>query len=387
MRILVLAPQPFFVQRGTPIAVRLLLETLAKRGDELDVVVFPGGEDVEISGCRFFRVPAPGSGPIGPGFSAKKLFLDAILAPYAAWRMARKRYDLIIAVEEAAFIALPLRWIFSVPYIFDVDSSIPEQMNDKRPLPGWIHRLLVGIEAKAARGAIGALTCCKALEELIQGHAPNLPIQTIEDIAMLDPDDGASPPADVNFDEPIVMYVGNLEPYQGVDLLIDGIAKLKDPVRLVVIGGNAKHIAEGTERAARQGASDKVSFLGPRPLEDLGRYLRAATIVASPRTQGRNTPMKVYSYLDCGRPMIATRLRTHTQVLDDDISMLVEPEPDDMARGLAALLSDAELRNRLANAAAERVSLEFSRDGYARKLNSFFVHEIEPRISSSGKQS
>ena len=123
MRILVLAPQPFFVQRGTPIAVRLLLETLAKRGDELDVVVFPGGEDVEIPGCHFFRVPAPGSGPIGPGFSAKKLFLDAILAPYAAWRMARKRYDLVIAVEEAAFIALPLRWIFGVPYIFDVDSS------------------------------------------------------------------------------------------------------------------------------------------------------------------------------------------------------------------------------------------------------------------------
>lgn len=384
MKILVLAPQPFFTQRGTPIAVRLLLETLAERGDVLDVLVYPDGEDVEIANCRILRVPAlPGTRGIGPGFSLKKLIADAVLAPMAAWRMLRGRYDLVIAVEEAAYIAWVLRPILGVPYIFDVDSSIPEQINDKKPLPGWLYRFLVAVEARAARGAVGALTCCRALEDLVRGHAPDLPIQTIEDITMLEPDQGTPPPADVPADAPAVMYVGNLESYQGVDLLIDGFARLDPdlPANLVIIGGAADHIAAGRARAEAAGIGHRTHFLGPRPVEKLGEYLRAAAVVASPRTQGRNTPMKIYSYLDCGRPLIATRLPTHTQVLDDEIAMLVEPTADDMARGLTELLADPARRDTMAAAAQVRVQAEFSRDGYARKLNGFLDGEILPRLT------
>ncbi|MEO0764260.1 MAG: glycosyltransferase, partial [Pseudomonadota bacterium] len=106
----------------------------------------------------------------------------------------------------------------------------------------------------------------------------------------------------------------------------------------------------------------------------------AADIVASPRTQGRNTPMKVYSYLDSGRPLIATRLYTHTQVLDDTIAMLVEPTPEGMADGLTRLLEDPGLRTRMAEAAQTRVQAEFSRAGYERKLNGFLDEQIIPRL-------
>ena len=61
----------------------------------------------------------------------------------------------------------------------------------------------------------------------------------------------------------------------------------------------------------------------------------------SPRLKGLNTPMKIYSYLDSGSAVLATRLRTHTQVLDDELAYLVEPEPAALGRGLAALLRDA----------------------------------------------
>lgn len=383
MRILVLAPQPFFTQRGTPIAVRLMLETLSARGDEIDVIVYPEGEDVDIPRCRLIRVPAvPGTRGIGPGFSAKKLVADALLAPMALWAVLRRRYDLIIAVEEAAYIALCLRWIIGTPYIADVDSSIPEQIDDKYRLPRWLLGILQGAEARASRGAVGALTCCRALEALVTSQAPGLPVKTIEDITMLEPDDGLPLPEDCRFETPVVMYVGNLEPYQGVDLLIDAFARLDPamPAALVVIGGHPAHIEAAKERARALGIETRAHFLGPRPVAQLGRYLRAASIVASPRTQGRNTPMKIYSYLDSGRPLLATRLFTHTQVLDDDVAMLVEPEPDDMARGLADLIGSEALRHRMAAAAKARVQAEFSREAYERKLNGFLDEEILPRL-------
>ncbi|MEM8580049.1 MAG: glycosyltransferase family 4 protein [Pseudomonadota bacterium] len=391
MRILVLAPQPFVVQRGTPIAVRMLLETLSARGDDIDILTFPEGKDVDIPRCRIHRVPAlPGVRHFPPGFSAKKLVADAMMMPMAAWRMIRHRYDLVIAVEEAAFIAMALRLFFRVAYLADFDSSMPEQLDDKFSLPGWVRRILDRAEGMMVRHSTGAITCCRALEEIVRRHAPDIAVCTLEDVTMLDPDIVPEPPKDCHFNGPVVMYVGNLESYQGVDLLMEGFAELdpeKYQAHLVIIGGGREDIDAGELRAGTLGISARTHFLGPRPVADLGAYLSAATVTASPRTQGRNTPMKIYSYLDSGRPLVATRLTTHTQVLDDQIAMLVEPTAADMARGLAALLDDPDLRARMGDAARARVTAEFTPEAYRRKLNRFLSDHIEPRLSSTQKSS
>lgn len=386
MRILVLAPQPFFVQRGTPIAVKALVEGLAGEGHSVDLMVYPEGEDIEIPGVTLHRIPGlPGTRRMPPGFSLRKIIADSVMLPKAAWRLGRGRYDLVIAVEEAAYMALLLKPIFRVPYIFDVDSSIPEQIGDKYNLPGWVQGSLEAVERRASRGALAAITCCKALEELVQGYAPDLPIQTLEDVTLVEETLPEEPPQDCRFNEPVLMYIGNLESYQGVDLLMDSFAEaIADgtPARLVIIGGVEAHIAALQARAEDLGIADQVSLLGPRPVEKIGQYLAQATVVCSPRTKGRNTPMKVYSYLDSGRPLLATRLPTHTQVLDDDIAMLVEPDPADMARGIRTLLADPALCTRLAAAAGERVQAEYSPVAYRRKLAAFLKTEIVPRVAA-----
>ncbi len=384
MHILILAPQPFFVERGTPIAVRNLVTALAAQGHDVDLMVFPGGTEVDIAGVNIQRLPDWRilSG-IGPGFSGRKILADLVMLPKAAAMIRRGRHDLIIAVEEAAYIALLLRRVFGVPYICDIDSSIPEQLNDKFSLPGWLLRIFERAEGRAARGAVGAITCCRALEETTRAHAPDLPVQTLEDIPLTDDAPPGPPPEDCRFDAPVIMYVGNLEPYQGVDLLLDGFAAtVADGTegQLVIIGGTPPHVAALSARAHALGLDERVSILGPRPVSQIGRYLAQATIVASPRIQGRNTPMKVYSYLDSGRPLLATRLPTHTQVLDDEIAMLVDPDVAGMARGIAALIDDPVLCARLADAARIRVQAEYSRPAFERKLARFMKDEIMPRI-------
>jgi glycosyltransferase involved in cell wall biosynthesis len=300
-----------------------------------------------------------------------------------AWRLMRRRYDLVIAVEEAAFMALALKPFFRVPYVWDIDSSIPEQINDKYGLPGWLHRGLIAAERQAARGSIGALPCCKSLGEIVRGHAPSLPVQTLEDVSLVAPEPPAAAPPRWDFDAPVLMYVGNLEHYQGVELLIEGFAQAAAAgvrAHLVIIGGTPGHIAAHRDLAERLGIAAMVTFAGPRPVEEIGHYMEQAAVVVSPRIQGRNTPMKVYSYLDSGRPLLATRLPTHTQVLDDTTAMLVDPTPQDMARGIAALLNDPALSARLAAAAAALVRAEFSPAAYRRKLAGFLEGEIIPRL-------
>ncbi|MFD2740022.1 glycosyltransferase family 4 protein [Sulfitobacter aestuarii] len=384
MRILVLAPQPFFVTRGTPIAVRALLQVLASLGHRCDALVLAGGTDPQVEGVRLRRVPVPGRALMPPGFSPRKLAADALMLPMAAQQMWREKYDLVIAVEEAAFIAQALKPFFGVPYLCDIDSSITEQLDDKFGLPGWLRRLFSGLEARVARGSIGAITCCRALQELVERQAPGLPVQTLEDVTLLSGDLPETGPMDCDFADPVVMYVGNLEGYQGVGLLIEGFAlahKAGAVARLVIIGGSPAHVEQHQELARTLGVAQQVSLLGPRPVEQIGDYLGQATIVCSPRTKGRNTPMKVYSYLDSGKPLLATRLPTHTQVLSDEIAMLVTPEPEDVARGLTRLLEDPVLRAGLAARARDRVAAEFSPEAYARKLTRFLADRIEPRLA------
>jgi glycosyltransferase involved in cell wall biosynthesis len=100
--------------------------------------------------------------------------------------------------------------------------------------------------------------------------------------------------------------------------------------------------------------------------------LSQADVLVSPRLKGLNTPMKIYSYLDSGTAVLATRLRTHTQVLDDRTAFLVDAAPEPLGAGLATLLSDGPLRQRLAAHAKEYVQEEFTPEAARRKLATFY---------------
>lgn len=375
MRILLLAPHPFFQQRGTPIAERMVLETLARQGHEIDVLTYAEGEDVRIPGCRLRRIPRlPFTRRIQPGFSFKKLANDAVML-VSALRMARRgRYDLIHAVEESAFMALAARWMFKIPYVYDMDSGLARQMVDKFAFLRRLRPTLEGFEKAAVRGSVATLAVCRLLEDQARSCNPAGLIARIEDISLLQEMDGD---VDDVPDGPVAMYVGNLQRYQGIDLLLDAFRHTLREVpeaKLVVIGGDAESL-----RQYKALGGDNVVFLGPRPVERLGAYLRRATVLVSPRIQGENTPMKVYSYLDSGRPVLATRLPTHTQVLTDDIARLADPEPRAMGTALAELLRDEVLRERLARAAKDFAQRELTREAFEGKLLRFYG-SVEERI-------
>ena len=145
----------------------------------------------------------------------------------------------------------------------------------------------------------------------------------------------------------MVLYVGNLEPYQGIDLMLDAfraVAERHAAAVLIVVGGAALDIAHYQERVAELSAAGRVRFVGPCPVEMLAAILEYADIVLSPRLEGINTPMKIYSYLQSGKPIVATRLITHTQVLGDDVACLVDPTPAAFAAGMQALIESPERR-------------------------------------------
>jgi glycosyltransferase involved in cell wall biosynthesis len=372
-----------------------VLEFLSARGHQLDLLTFHEGEDIEIPNCRIHRIARPlWIRNIRPGFSMKKVVCDAFMFVKCLRMVRKNRYDLIHAVEEAAFIAAAMQRFSGVPYVYDMDSSLAEQLVDAYPGLQFAFATLRRCEAVAVRRSLGVLTVCAALEDVAHGHAPDKPIGRVEDTTLLAPDQphtgngqGAESllPAGVDGKSPIAMYVGNLEHYQGIGLLLEGFrhALIRVPdAHLVIVGGLRDDIAHYGRRAVQLGIASRVHFLGQRPISALEGLFRRADVLVSPRLKGLNTPMKIYSYLDSGTAVLATRLRTHTQVLDDRTAYLVEPDPEALGDGLVELLTDPVLRERLASEAKAYVQQEFTPEAAHRKLNSFYSM-MESRASGA----
>jgi len=381
MRVLILAPQPFYQNRGTPIAVRLLAEVLGKNSIEVHLLVFHEGEDVDMENVTVHRIPAfPGISAIGPGFSLKKLFCDLLLWTSSLKLQRRMQFDLVHAVEESVFIARLNKVWFRVPYVYDMDSCLSDQLLTGRTWLKPLRRLFEWFEKGAVRGSAGIVAVCAALEGKVRELDPDKELVRLEDISLLgewaEPNGNNESLRDsLGATGKILLYVGNLEYYQGIDLLLEGFARLagsRQDCTLVIVGGSPESIARYTRKTVGLAIADRVFFTGPRPLEKLEGYLHQADVLVSPRMQGENTPMKIYSYLDSGRPVVATRITSHTQVMDEEIAVLVDPDPASLARGLGSLLDDAKLGASLAARARERVASEFSRPVFERKLLDFY---------------
>jgi glycosyltransferase involved in cell wall biosynthesis len=146
------------------------------------------------------------------------------------------------------------------------------------------------------------------------------------------------------------LYTGTLERYQGLEELVEAMA---DPAvraakpRLVIVGGSQKQVEALRSRAEARGLSGSAIFTGTIPQRQVPSALGAADILVSPRSSGTNTPLKLFAYLKSGRPVLATRIASHTQVIDERTALLVDPGPKKLACGLAQLLGDEALRHRL----------------------------------------
>ncbi len=387
MRILLLAPQPFFQERGTPIAVKLLAETLGNQGHDVHLLVFAEGEDIQLKNVTLHRHgKVIGLSAVKPGLSAKKLVCDFFFF-FSAIRLAKNyTFDIVHAVEESVFMAMVLKKLFALPYVYDMDSCMSTQIVDKFPQLTSLQKAMQFFEKKAVAGSAGVLAVCDALQDIALAYCPAKFTAVIEDISLLDNEQKGDENLreQLGLDGVVFMYVGNLEKYQGIDLLLRSFAKvcqkdIDEKIYLLFIGGSTDDIAFYKKSVQELKFESKVFFCGPRPVTLLGFYLNQADVLVSPRVQGGNTPMKIYSYLDSGIPVLATRLETHTQVLDDEISCLVDANEDDMAQALITLAEDKALCQRLAKTARERVQEEYSLPAFQRKLKLFYEQLLSQR--------
>ena len=351
MRILKIVPQAFYSTRGTPLSAYHRARELVARGHEVDILTYAIGAAPPGLDARIYRSRGPHfSRYLPPGPSRLKIWFDLLLFLNLLYRLSRKRYDLLYAHEEGAFLARIAGWIFRVPYVYDMHSSLPLQITDwKFSRSPRVVNLFRWIERVSVRGACAVVAISPAVERAAKQVAANVRSVVIVnhfEIGETGPSDAGAlirqrhgiPP-----ENKIVLYAGSFVELQALDLLIDAVPTVlqKVPnVTFLLVGGSPPEMAPLREQAERLGVSANVVLEESRPQQEMPLYLSASDVVVSPRVQGINPPGKLFSYLASERPVVATNTLVHNQLLDEKCAILTAPNAAGIADGLVIALTD-----------------------------------------------
>jgi len=374
-----IAPEPFFEPRGTPFSEYHRIRALLDLGHRVDLVTYPFGQPVSLPSLRVFRCTRPPlvhAVKIGP--SLAKIPLDASLTLKAVTRALAERYDVVHSHEEGGVVGVLLAAALRVPHVYDMHSSLPQQLSNfaftqSTLLTGafrWIERFMV-------RRSRAVIVICSTLEDTVRHIDPRANVVLIENAP-------GSVEADATVDQamavrsqqglaasaPVVLYTGTFEAYQGLDLLFAAMAivKARRPgVRLLLAGGKTAQVERARIDARAAGVEEVTIFAGERPAAEIPAYLAAADVLVSPRSKGTNTPLKIYQYLRSGKPIVATRLLTHTQVLDEETAILTAPSPEDFASGILAAFDDPQRAQSVGRQARVLADTKYSYEAYLER--------------------
>jgi len=379
-RVLLVTPQPFYQDRGTPIALVNTCHALGQLGYDVDLLAFPIGQDASIPGVKIHRCANPfGIRTVPIGLSAGKALLDLTLAQ-SFWHLLRTRdYDAVHAVEEAAYLAALLCPRLGKPFVYDMASAIPVELRRHRVFGTTLAQRALGAFERLALRRAAQIVCSMGLVDHVRAVAPRASCTEWRFPPLTDLADEAAVRqlrAELNIPSHahVVAYTGNFAAYQRLDLLFGAFtaALAVDPsLMLVCVGASAEARAAALAQFAPQ-ARARVRILAPESRERMPKYLAMADCLISLRPSSDNLPLKVLDYMAAGRPIVATRGRAHEPVLNGERAFLCEARIDSVKQAMLEVFSAPQRARAVASAARSHALQHYGWDRFVQLIDGLY---------------
>lgn len=160
-----------------------------------------------------------------------------------------------------------------------------------------------------------------------------------------------------------VMYTGHLYSWKGASVFAE-TARLLPEVNFIFVGGTEQKVTAFKEKYK----FPNIYFLGHKKYTEIPKYLKAADVLVLPnsgKSFGRRTthslydtsPIKMFEYMASGTPIVATKLPSIEEILNDSNSELIEPDnPEQLARGIKRVLDYPDYGEKISYEAKNTVS-------------------------------
>lgn len=189
---------------------------------------------------------------------------------------------------------------------------------------------------------------------------------------------------------PTLLYIGTLADWQGLEVVIKALPKIleQQAVRLQIVGrGRSRQRKVLSKHIRKLGVEGSVFVQPAVPHHEVPALIAESDICVAPLglndrnvTQGA-CPIKVLEYMASSRPLIASNMPIVRELVREDVDgLLFSPnDPEDLARKVLMLLSDAGLSKRLAESATERALTKFTWHESQKKLVKVYEKLLDPK--------
>ncbi len=391
LRVLMIAPTPFFSDRGCHVRILEESRALMRAGAEVTICTYFLGDDVaDLDVRRAARLPGYAKRSAGPAWG--KLALDAGLVGLVR-RVARERRPHVIHahLHEGIGIALGIRELDAegrrLPRVLDVQGGLADETLDHRFLPdiALVRRPLEALEGWLDRSADVVVTSHAGAARALRARfrVPAERVRAVGDAGTLGPPDPARTRAarerwGLGLDQPVFLYAGVLGEHQGTQHLFALGEALREaasrgttgrdatqPGRVLVLGyPEARWRAE----AARRGLADLMIFAGRFAYPDFASLLALGTVALSPKVSATEGNQKLYAYLEAGLPVVAFDTPVTREILGEAGVLVPSGDAAAFAREAIALAADSDRRSKLSAEARARARTLGTWDDVAAKL-------------------
>ncbi len=357
LRVLMVAPTPYFSDRGCHVRIYEEARALTELGHQVGIATYHLGRT--MPGIPTWRIPEiPWYRKLSAGPSWHKPYLDILLF-FTALRVARafRPHILHAHLHEGAFIGLLLKMFLPVPLVFDCQGSLTEELIDHGfvrrgsllfRLFGFLERLISRrADFIVTSSSLGALK----LVELFEGESSKV-LPLIDGVNAAEfkrlSQEEARRSLGLPQDRIIAVFLGVLNRYQGVDLLLESIRMLRErgcPIYFLIMGFPEEKYRRMAQEA---GISDTVTFTGRIDYAKAPLYLSAGDIALSPKISPTEANGKLFNYMACGLPTVLFDTPVNREILGDLGVYAAYGDPVDFAEKIEALSHDRELREKLA---------------------------------------
>jgi glycosyltransferase involved in cell wall biosynthesis len=161
-----------------------------------------------------------------------------------------------------------------------------------------------------------------------------------------------------NNDTQVILYVGRLIPYKGIEYIIDALSRCKDVPWTFRLLGDGPLLESLKRRAVERGIEKHVEFLGRVPREKVQSYFQSADICCFPGLNESSGNVNVEA-MAASRPVVVADWAGPQEIICDECGIKVKPTSEKalvggLEQAFRRLLADEDLRVRMGQAGRER---------------------------------
>jgi len=383
-RVLMIAPTPFFADRGCHVRIFEETKALQRLGNKVAICTYPLGRD--LPGLEVHRTIAiPWYKKLEAGPSLHKLYIDFLLLLKTLVVARRFEPQIIHAhLHEGVVVGYVVSRLLGLPLVGDFQGSLTGELREHGFFKGWpllfsflrrgeilIDRLADVILASAtkvaeeSRSEFGAQRVVVALDGV--------------DTAQFRP---RGAPEGMGISIPsgrkVVVYLGLLNRYQGIDCLLEAIPLVLggcERAHFLIMGyPNVEHYRR---MAQELGVAGHVTFTGRIDYQEAPRYLALGDVAVSPKLARTESNGKLYNYMACGLPTVAFDNPVNREILGEWGIYAQLGDASSLARGLLEALANEAWAAELGARLRERACRDFSWDSTARRIVKCYEEILE----------